>query len=76
MVEKTQTTLEKDHIRGCRGREYTCSCGHDEAKDTELRKMREALNAIRTHLGALVSAPHELMPTAWHIANNALEVRS
>ena len=32
-----------DHARGCEGRNYTCTCGYDAAKDAELAKLREAL---------------------------------
>lgn len=35
--------LAADHVRGCRGREYDCSCGYDDAKDGDIIRMRRNL---------------------------------
>jgi hypothetical protein len=31
IIEKIREALEGDHDRLCQGREYTCTCGHDDA---------------------------------------------
>jgi hypothetical protein len=38
--------LTADHLRNCRGREYQCSCGYDDAKDDEITRLRQALSDI------------------------------
>jgi len=38
--------LVSDHIRGCRGREYECTCGYDQAKDEEIERLRQVLDDI------------------------------
>jgi len=36
----------EDHKRGCEGREYTCTCGHDEKIDSALRRASEAYRSV------------------------------
>jgi len=33
----------EDHARNCEGRNYTCTCGYDAAKDAELQRLRGAM---------------------------------
>lgn len=33
----------KDHARGCEGRNYTCTCGHDDASTALVEKLTKAL---------------------------------
>lgn len=35
-----------DHERGCQGREYTCTCGHDKETDALIKQLTGALNFI------------------------------
>jgi hypothetical protein len=37
-----------DHARGCEGREYTCTCGYDAAKDAEIERLREVIRDTRS----------------------------
>ncbi|MQX90292.1 hypothetical protein [Sinorhizobium meliloti] len=32
-----------DHARGCEGREYTCTCGYDDARDAVMERLAKAL---------------------------------
>lgn len=32
-----------DHERGCQGREYVCTCGHDAKLDAELKRLQKLL---------------------------------
>ncbi len=32
-----------DHKKGCEGRTYTCTCGYDDALETEIARLRERL---------------------------------
>lgn len=45
------THLGDDHARGCQGREYTCTCGYDAQKESELvealRQRDEAREALK-----------------------------
>lgn len=46
--------LADDHARGCQGREYECTCGHDAAKDAEIERLRDQLTRA---IAALDTAP-------------------
>lgn len=39
--------LMSDHLRKCQGREYQCSCGYDDAKDDEIKRLRSELEAAK-----------------------------
>jgi len=39
--------LTSDHIRGCQGREYQCTCGYDDAKDAEITRLRAEVADLR-----------------------------
>jgi hypothetical protein len=50
LVERLEARPGEDHTRGCQGREYTCSCGFNDATDalfteaaSELSRLSEAL---------------------------------
>lgn len=38
--------LTGDHKRGCRGREYVCTCGHDDDVVNEIARLRSALRSL------------------------------
>ena len=53
IVERLRTYAVEDHERGCRGREYDCSCGYDDKRDplmteaaAEIERLRAALEEI------------------------------
>lgn len=46
----TTDLLTADHERGCRGREYECSCGYDAAKDAEIARLRKISAAARVFI--------------------------
>lgn len=41
-----QKPVMSDHERGCQGREYTCTCGYDEANQQVIETLRAALEEI------------------------------
>jgi hypothetical protein len=43
--------LTSDHMRGCQGREYQCTCGYDDAKDEVIERLRRALLFDCMHFG-------------------------
>jgi hypothetical protein len=43
--------LESDHMRGCSGREYQCTCGYDDAKDLVIKRLRAQFIADCTEQG-------------------------
>lgn len=54
-----------DHERGCSGREYTCTCGHDdtitdtiEAQAAEIKRLREALAHLANTIDIVGSHYH------------------
>lgn len=47
------------HIRGCRGNEYECVCGYDDAKDEEIIRLRSLASLLRDRAG-MVGRPSEL----------------
>ena len=54
-----------DHERGCSGREYTCTCGHDdtitdtiEAQAAEIKRLREALAHLANTINIVGSHYH------------------
>lgn len=44
-----------DHARGCQGREYTCTCGFDDSKDTEIERLREVITHAYQQIVAMRS---------------------
>ena len=41
-----------DHQRGCAGRDYTCTCGYEDARDSRLEAFRqEVSDALYTYFG-------------------------
>lgn len=57
IVERLRAYASDDHERGCKGREYDCSCGYDGKRDPlmneaadEITRLRAAIKqAIRQH---------------------------
>ena len=37
----------KDHAKGCEGRNYTCTCGHDAERDRLVAAAPDLLEALR-----------------------------
>jgi hypothetical protein len=72
MTEKTITTKYDIIKRGILDQDIQTVADALEALEA-ISIYEQSLRAIREHLGHSVSAPPELMPIAWHIANNALE---
>ena len=46
IVKRILDYAKDDHERGCRGREYDCSCGYDDKRDPLLV---EAAKTIESH---------------------------
>ena len=68
---------DEDHKRGCRGREYDCSCGYDGKRDQLLTdavdtitRFRNALNAdpqtLRLHLGEMTAQEMRTLKAGFH----------
>ena len=47
-MSDTPRTVEQGHAKLCEGRNYTCTCGYDEAMERELQRALAELAAIRT----------------------------
>jgi hypothetical protein len=43
----TPDVLSTDHARGCRGREYECTCGYDDAVTAEIERLRAVIKHAR-----------------------------
>lgn len=39
-------TLLSDHVRGCQGREYICTCGYDDERDAEIDRLRALVASL------------------------------
>lgn len=50
-----------DHARGCEGRNYTCTCGHDDRMATDRRTINEAIGFLR-HFKADAEAGRACIP--------------
>lgn len=35
-----------DHDRGCEGRQYTCSCGYDDERDAEIKRLEREVSRL------------------------------
>jgi hypothetical protein len=53
IVERLRVHAKNDHVRGCEGRTYSCSCGYDEkteplldAAADEIERLRAALRKV------------------------------
>lgn len=42
-----------DHDRGCEGRQYTCTCGHDAKRDELIARLTKALEPFSKAAGEL-----------------------
>lgn len=47
LVEKLREMVRTDHLRGCEGREYECSCGHIDRQDQLMDQAADALTALQ-----------------------------
>lgn len=58
--EKTANELmsfvDGDHLRGCEGRNYSCSCGYDETKDKLAAKAATLLRSPAPGVGEVIAA--------------------
>jgi hypothetical protein len=53
-IEALELNVERDHERGCRGREYDCSCGYDDERETAAAEALAALKALEAGEGASI----------------------
>ena len=50
LVAEARALLDGDHKRGCDGRSYSCTCGHDEALDDSLRALADRCESLQEQL--------------------------
>lgn len=48
LVERLRSQVTSDHIRGCQGREYGCSCGYDIATEGLLELAAAEITVLRS----------------------------
>lgn len=46
VVERLQEYAKDDHERLCQGREYSCTCGYDDKRDTLLQEAADCIIAF------------------------------
>ena len=50
IVERLRAYANEDHERGCKGREYDCSCGYDDKRDPLLTETAATTDRLLTLL--------------------------
>ena len=50
IVERLRAYSEDDHERGCKGREYDCSCGYDDKRDPLLVEAADEITTLRAEV--------------------------
>lgn len=58
IIEKIREALEGDHERLCQGREYTCTCGHDDAVQQALTAALQSADEPSAHQNHVLPSTH------------------
>lgn len=60
LVERLREMVRTDHLRGCEGREYECSCGHIDRQDALMLEAAAALTSLEAERDRLREALQEI----------------
>ena len=52
IVERLRAHANGDHVRGCEGRMYSCTCGYDEKTEPLLAQAADEIERLLRHLQA------------------------
>lgn len=61
LVERLDAATKDDHERGCQGRYYACSCGHDDSNAQLLQDSKDALTTLSARVETLEAALENLI---------------
>ena len=79
IVERLRAYASDDHERGCKGREYDCSCGYDDKRDPLLEDAAARIERLEAALRAILNVPANWGSEIYdieEIARAALEERT
>ncbi len=74
LIDVIRSHLGSDHARGCEGRSYSCTCGHDFSTDTIIRAAHDEIERLRKEKTMDILDRVKEMPSSLNDACRTIEM--